>query len=130
MDGPPQSDQGLALAIRERVAELCAGWRRIGHRLGRGTAIRHLLRLFHARHGRLGGPIRLHRQRHGGKPAAGLCEEAGAREILLSPRAYGAVEERIPAEPAGELTLKGLSAPVEVIRVIQSDGAGLIWNQT
>lgn len=62
--------------------------------------------------------------------ATGLCEEAGAREILLSPRAYGAVEERIPAEPAGELTLKGLSAPVEVLRVIQSDGAGLIWNQT
>ncbi len=49
--------------------------------------------------------------------AARLCDRAADGEILLSPRAFAAVEDRIAAEPAGELTLKGFSAPVDVFRV-------------
>ena len=51
--------------------------------------------------------------------AARLCDQASDGEILLSPRAHKAVEEAIVVEPAGELTLKGIQAPVAVARVIR-----------
>ena len=38
-DDPAGSALDLALAMRERMAELCAGWRRLGHRLGFGIGI-------------------------------------------------------------------------------------------
>ena len=49
--------------------------------------------------------------------AARLCDEAADGEILLSPRAFAAVEDEFTAESAGELKLKGIHAPVEVFRI-------------
>ena len=43
-------------------------------------------------------------------------------EILLSTRAYTAVEDLVEAEPPMELTLKGFHEPVEAYRVTASGG--------
>ena len=49
--------------------------------------------------------------------AARLCGEAAAGQILISQRVWGRVEERVAAEPVGELKLKGLHAPVPAFSV-------------
>ena len=49
--------------------------------------------------------------------AARLCDHAEDGEILLSPRAYTAVEDDFQAESTGEMTFKGIRQPVEVFRV-------------
>jgi class 3 adenylate cyclase len=119
-DPPPCDDPAgralaLALAMRERMAGLCTGWRRLGHRLGHGVG----LSLGYATVGMVGSEGRYDYTASGTavNPAARLCEEAAEGEILLSPRAFAAVEGRAAAEPAGPLTLKGFSAPVEVLRI-------------
>lgn len=53
--------------------------------------------------------------------AARLCDKAEDGEILLSPRAYTAVEDAFTAEPIGEIALKGIHAPVDVFRVTGLD---------
>jgi len=52
--------------------------------------------------------------------AARLCDEAADGEILISPRAFAAIEEDFEAELHGEVSLKGIQAPVQVHRVIGS----------
>ncbi|MDH3452826.1 MAG: adenylate/guanylate cyclase domain-containing protein [Gammaproteobacteria bacterium] len=49
--------------------------------------------------------------------AARLCDEAGDGEILLSTRAYTAIEHRIDGASQVELSLKGFHAPVEIFRL-------------
>ena len=49
--------------------------------------------------------------------AARLCDEAADGEILLSTRAYAAVEERVETTGPTELTLKGCHDPLEAYRV-------------
>ncbi|WP_415919443.1 adenylate/guanylate cyclase domain-containing protein [Tateyamaria sp. SN6-1] len=49
--------------------------------------------------------------------ASRLCDEAIDGEILLSTRAGIAVEDTLPVETRGELTLKGIREPVEVFRL-------------
>ncbi len=107
----------LALAMRERMAELCADWRKLGHRLGFGVGIS----LGYATVGVFGSADRYDYTASGTAVnlAARLCDQASDGEILLSPRAYQAVEDAVVVEPAGELTLKGIQAPVEVVRVIR-----------
>ena len=40
-------------------------------------------------------------------------------EILLSPRANTAIEDNFSGESTGEVNLKGISAPVEVFRLLE-----------
>ncbi len=49
--------------------------------------------------------------------ASRLCELAEDGEILLSTRAAIAVENDFPSVSSGEVTLKGIREPVEVIRL-------------
>ena len=49
--------------------------------------------------------------------SARLCDQAEDGEILLSPRAFTAVEDDFDAESAGELELKGIREPVEVFKL-------------
>ena len=56
--------------------------------------------------------------------AARLCDKARDGEILMSPRAYNAVEGYVEAESSGEFDLKGIKAPVEVFRVTGLRTAG------
>jgi class 3 adenylate cyclase len=43
--------------------------------------------------------------------AARLCDRAADGEILLSPRAYTAIDDQFKAESNGELSLKGIREP-------------------
>lgn len=49
--------------------------------------------------------------------AARLCDEAHDGEILLSPRAFFAVEGAFEISAKGEIFLKGIHDPVEVFSV-------------
>lgn len=48
--------------------------------------------------------------------ASRLCDEAGAREILISQRTMAAYEAE--ATPIGELELKGFTKPVPAFRAV------------
>ena len=114
-DDPAGDALRMALVMRQRMAELCKDWRRLGHRLGFGVGIS----LGYATVGMVGSEGRYEYTASGTTVnlAARLCDEAADGEILLSPRAYAAVDQTCAAEPVGELNLKGIHAPVEVFRV-------------
>ncbi|MDF2232393.1 GAF domain-containing protein [Albimonas sp. CAU 1670] len=106
----------LALAMRERMTELCGGWKRLGHRLGFGVGVS----LGYATIGVVGSEGRYDYTASGTAVnlAARLCDRAEDGEILLSPRAATAVEDAFAVESSGELTLKGIREPVEVFRLV------------
>ena len=108
----------MALSMRARMDELGAGWRKLGHRLGFGVGIS----LGYATVGMVGFEGRYDYTANGSvvNLAARLCDEAGDGEILLSTRAYAAVEERVEVGASMELPLKGFHEPVEVFRVAAS----------
>ena len=114
-DDPAGDAVRLAIAMRERMAGLCAEWRKLGHRLGFGVGIS----LGYATVGVVGAEGRYDYTASGTAVnlAARLCDQAADGEILLSPRAFKAVEDTVEAEQAGELSLKGIQAPVDVVRV-------------
>jgi adenylate cyclase len=105
----------MALAMRERVAELTARWRKRGYELDFGVGIAHGYATigaigFEGRwdYGAIGTVTNL---------AARLCSEAKPGQILVSRRVVGRVEELVDAEPVGELTLKGFARPVPTFNV-------------
>jgi class 3 adenylate cyclase/putative methionine-R-sulfoxide reductase with GAF domain len=111
----------LALAMRERVGELAAAWRRRGHELGLGAGIA----TGHATLGQIGfegrydygvlGPVT--------NLAARLSDAAAAGQILLSQRAFSALEEHVEAKSGVELQVKGFSRPLqayELLRVVET----------
>ena len=102
--------------MRECMAHLCRGWKRLGHRLGFGVGIS----LGYATVGMVGSEGRYEYTASGTvvNLAARLCEEAEDGEILISPRCYASVEDDCRAQARGELHLKGIAAPVEVYRVV------------
>jgi adenylate cyclase len=53
-----------------------------------------------------------------------LCGEAASRQILISGRLLGVVEELVQVEPIGELTLKGFHRPVEALSIVGLGAAG------
>ena len=112
-EGIPALD--MALAMRERMAVLAGDWRKLGHRLGFGVGIS----LGYATVGMVGFEGRYDYTANGSAVnlAARLCDEADDGEILLSTRAYTAVEDRVAASSPVELTLKGFQTPVEVFRL-------------
>jgi class 3 adenylate cyclase len=106
----------LALAMRERMKELCKGWKRFGHRLGFGVGVS----LGYATVGMVGFEDRSDYTASGTAINLGsrLCDMAEDGEILLSARAAVAVEDDYPSVSAGEVTLKGIREPVEVFRLV------------
>jgi class 3 adenylate cyclase len=106
----------MAVAMRERVAELIAGWRRLGYELDLGVGIAQGYATigaigFEGRwdYGAIGTVTNL---------AARLCGEARPGQILVSRRVVAGVEGRVAAEPAGDLTLKGFSRPVPAWTIV------------
>ena len=100
----------MALAMRDRVAELVVRWHKRGFDLGFGIGIAK----GYATIGAIGFEGRVDYGAIGTVTnlAARLCGEAAGGQILVSGRAAAAVEELIDAEDVGALTLKGLSRPV------------------
>ena len=114
-DDPAGDALRLGLAMRDRMTELGRQWRKLGHRLGFGVG----LSLGYATVGMVGSEGRYDYTANGTSVnlAARLCDLAEDGEILLSPRAYSAVESFVEAESSGEFNLKGIKTPVEVFRV-------------
>lgn len=53
--------------------------------------------------------------------AARPCDRAEDGEILLSLRAFTAIEDDYSGDLTGEVVLKGIREPVEVYRLVDSD---------
>jgi class 3 adenylate cyclase len=107
----------LAMAMRSKMVELTRKWKRLGHRLGFGVGIS----LGYATVGLVGYEDRSDYTASGTAVnlAARLCDRAEDGEILLSPRAYTAIEDDFAGELTGEVNLKGIRAPVEVFRLVE-----------
>ena len=113
---PAERAVRMAVAMRGRVGELAAGWRKRGYRLDFGVGIA----LGYATLGKIGfegrfdygaiGPVT--------NLASRMCDEAAAAQILISQRVYAAVEDLVEAEPVGEFTLKGFQRPVTTYNVL------------
>jgi adenylate cyclase len=106
----------LALAMRERIGERTERWRKRGYDLGLGAGIA----VGYATLGRIGFEGRYDYGALGSVTniAARLSDEAAPGQILLSQRAYAALEGRVDAEPVAELQLKGLARPMEVYELL------------
>ncbi len=105
----------MAQAMQREVAILCASWQKRGYDLHMGVGIAQGF----ATIGSIGFPGRIDYGAIGTVTnlAARLCGEAAGGEILLSQRVMGATEGQVPAEPAGDLILKGFQRPVPAFRV-------------
>jgi len=107
----------MAVAMRDRVADLTAAWRKRGFDLGVGVGIAQGYATigaigFEGRwdYGAIGTVTNL---------AARLCGEAKPGQILVSQRVMGAVEDLVEAERVGELSLKGFHRPIGAHSVIR-----------
>jgi adenylate cyclase len=105
----------MAAEMRDCMAGLSEGWRKHGHELGFAAGIAH----GYATLGRIGFEGRFDYSAIGTvvNLAARLCSQALAGQILIDPKVYAAVEAEVDAEPAGELTLKGLSRAIRAFNV-------------
>ena len=119
---PAQRAIRMAVAMRDVVADLSAGWRKRGWDLGLGVGVSQGYATigaigFEGRwdYGAIGSVTNL---------AARLCGEAGAGQILISAKVAGVVEDLIDAEDVGPLALKGLARPVRIwnVRGLASPG--------
>ncbi|HEX9142845.1 MAG TPA: response regulator [Candidatus Binatia bacterium] len=113
---PAERAIGMALAMRAKVAELIAKWRKLGHDLDFGVGIAQGYATiggigFEGRwdYGAIGTVTNL---------AARLCAEAKPGQILVSQRLLGTVDELIDVEAVGELTLKGFHRPVTAYNIL------------
>jgi adenylate cyclase len=110
----------MALAMRERVAELTVKWRKQGYELDFGVGIEQ----GYATIGGIGFEGRLDYGAIGTVTnlASRLCSEAKPGQILISQRLLGMVEGFVEAEPVGELTLKGFNRSVSAHNILQLKG--------
>jgi adenylate cyclase len=106
----------MAVAMRERVDDLSAGWRKRGHDLALGVGIAQGYATigaigFEGRwdYGAIGTVTNL---------AARLCGEAKGGQVLVTSRVAGALEDLVECEEVGALALKGLVKPVPTFSVV------------
>jgi len=118
---PPAQAVRMAVAMRERAAELGRAWRRRGHDLGFGVGVA----VGYATLGRIGFEGRWDYGAIGSVTnlAARLCGEAEAGQILISERVHLMIEDLIQAEPLGLLALKGFLRPVGAYNVLAIEAA-------
>jgi adenylate cyclase len=107
----------MTLAMRERVGELAARWRKRGYQLDFGVGIAAGYATigaigFEGRwdYGAIGTVTNL---------AARLCAEAEPGQILVAQRVVAALEDLLEAEYIGDLALKGLRTPVAAYDVLR-----------
>ena len=117
---PAERALRMAVAMRDRVAELLGKWRKRGYDLDFGVGIAQGYATigaigFEGRwdYGAIGTVTNL---------AARLCGEAKPGQILISQRLLVTVEDLTEVEPVGELTLKGFSRPIAVHNVLRLKG--------
>lgn len=112
----------MAIAMRERLAELAGGWAKRGHMLGFGVGIA----TGHATLGRIGFEGRYDYGMVGMAVivASRLSSAAEAGQILLAPQSHAAVKDAVVVEPIGEIQLKGMSQPIAAVNVMGLRDAG------
>lgn len=124
-DPLPCSDPALravemAVTMRERMTDLTANWRKHGHDLGFGVGIT----VGYATLGEIGFEGRSDYGVVGSvvNLASRLCDEARNGQILISQRAYAAVEDAVEVERLDQLVLKGFVQPVSAYNVVRTKG--------
>jgi class 3 adenylate cyclase len=117
----PERAVRMAIAMRNRVAALADGWRRMGHDLHFAAGIAQ----GHATLGRVGYEGRFDYTAIGSVTnlAARLCAEAAPGHILISQRVYAGAEDLVTVEVVGDLELRGFSRPARAYNVIGLDAA-------
>jgi len=117
---PAERALRMAVAMRDRVAELTQKWRKRGYELDFGVGIAQGYATigaigFEGRwdYGAIGTVTNL---------AARLCGEAKPGQILISQRLLGTVEDLVEVELIGELALKGFHRPVTTFNVLSVKG--------
>jgi adenylate cyclase len=117
----PERAVRMAVAMRERVERLVAGWTRRGFELGFSVGIAQ----GHATLGRIGFEGRSDYAAIGTVTnlAARLCADAGPGQILVSQRIHAATDDVAVADPVGELELRGFSKPTRAYAIIELDDA-------
>ena len=110
----------MAVAMRERVGDLSASWRKRGYDLALGVGIAEGYATigaigFEGRwdYGAIGTVTNL---------AARLCGEAKGGQVLVTSRIAGALEDLVECEEMGALNLKGLLRPVPTFSVVGLKG--------
>ena len=106
----------MALAMRERVAELIGKWRKLGYELDFRIGIA----LGYATIGAIGFEGRWDYGAIGSVTnlAARLCGDAKPGQILVSKRVLAMTERFLEVESAGELSLKGFHRPIPAYNVL------------
>jgi adenylate cyclase len=120
---PAERAVRMALAMRERVADLRERWDRMGYNLDAGVGIAQ----GYATIGAIGFEGRMDYGAIGNVTnlAARLCGEARAGQILVSRRVIATVADNtVDLEAVGELILKGFQRPVTAFNVIGLKAAG------
>ncbi len=114
-DDPAGDAVRMAVAMRERMRDLCGQWRKLGHRLGFGVGVS----LGYATVGVVGFEGRYDYTANGSAVnlAARLADGAGDGEILISQRVHTAIDGTVPTEAIGERSFKGFREPVPVFSV-------------
>lgn len=104
-----------AVEMRETFQASAAAWQKLGYELGLGIGIASgyatLGRIgFEGRYdyGAIGNAVTL---------ASRLSDAASPGQILISQRAYAAVEGRVTVDPIGDITVKGFTRPMPVFAV-------------
>ena len=117
VDNPAERAIRMALAMRDRVAQLATGWRKRGHDLAVGVGIAQGYATlgaigFEGRwdYGAIGTVTNL---------SARLCGEAKGGQILVSSPVAGAAEDLVETEEVGALALKGFLRPVPTFSVLR-----------
>ena len=107
----------MAVAMRERAAELAVRWHRSGYELDLGIGVAKGFATigaigFEGRwdYGAIGTVTNL---------AARLCGEAKPGQILISPRLLPEVEQLLEVEEVGLLAVKGLARPVKALNIVR-----------
>ena len=116
LPNPAEQAVRMALAMRERVAQLRIKWDKLGYGLDIGVGIAQ----GYATIGAIGFEGRWDYGAIGTvtNMASRLCSEAKPGQILVSRRLVGMVEHLVEAEPAGDLVLKGFAKPVTAFTVV------------
>ena len=110
----------MAVAMRDRFAELEVPWKKKGYDLGLGFGAS----VGYATLGRIGYEGRYDYAAIGNVTitAARLSSQAAAGQILISQRLNAAIEDRFETQSVGELELKGMSRPLPAFAVLRARG--------
>ncbi len=112
LDDPAWNAVRLAVAMRDRTAELSSEWKRRGHDLELGIGIA----VGYATCGEIGFEGRTEYTAIGTvvNLSARMCAIAEGGQILVTNKVFLAVDERVESNPLGDHEFKGLSRPVPV----------------